>query len=88
MTPTLLVTPYLGPDVSSSYTSFSPPLPICGIAAYTIIPAPPSNVILNLAGSQIIVSAPVTTPVGISNYILRATSIDWPSVTHDVPFTL
>ncbi len=51
MTPTLLVTPYLGPDVSSSYTSFSPPLPICGIAAYTIIPAPPSNVILDLPGS-------------------------------------
>ncbi len=82
------MTSYLGPYVSSSYTSFAHPQSNCGIAAYTIIPAPPSNVILNLAGRQIIVSATATTPVGISNYILRATSIDWPSVTHDVPFTV
>ena len=88
MSLTSLVKSYLGPNASSSYTSFAHPDPNCGIAAYTIIPAPPSNVILDLAGSQIIVSATATTPVGISNYILRATSIDWPSVTHDVPFTV
>jgi hypothetical protein len=83
-----LVKSYLGPIASSSFTSFAPPYPICGIAAYTIIPAPPSNVILDLAASQIIVSTTATTPLGISNYILRATSIDWPSVTHDLPFTV
>ena len=44
-------TSYLGPDFSSDLTSFNPPYPICGIAAYTIIPAPPSNVILDLPGS-------------------------------------
>ena len=83
-----LVKSYLGPIASSSFTSYVPPYPICGSAAYTIIPAPPSNVILDLAASQIIVSATATTPLGISNYILRATSIDWPSVTNDVPFTV
>jgi len=88
MSPTSLVKSYLGPIASSSFTSFVPPYPICGIAAYTIIPEPPSNVILDLAASQIIVSATATTPLGISNYILRATSIDWPSATHDVPFTV
>jgi hypothetical protein len=88
MSPTSLVTSYLGSIASSSYTSFAHPQSNCGIAAYTIIPAPPSNVILHLAVSQIIVSATATTPVGISNYILRATSIDWPSATHDVPFTV
>ena len=88
MYPTLLVKSYLGPISSSSFTSFLPPNPNCGSAAYTIIPAPPSNVILDLAASQIIVSATLTTPLGISNYILRATSIDWPSATHDVPFTV
>ncbi len=82
------MTSYLDPDVSSSYTNFAHPQSNCGIAAYTIIPAPPSNVILDLVGSQIIVSATATTPLGISNYILRATSIDWPSATHDVPFTV
>jgi hypothetical protein len=88
MSLTSLVKSYLGPLAISSYTSFDPPYPNCGIAAYTIIPAPPSNVILDLVFSRIIVSATATTPLGISNYILRATSIDWPSVTHDVPFTV
>ena len=88
MSLTSLVTSYLGPIASSSFTSFAPPSPNCGIAAYTIIPAPPSYVILDLAGGQIIVSATATTPLGISNYILRAKSIDRPTVTHDVPFTV
>ena len=88
MSLTSLVKSYLGPITSYSFTSFNPPYLICGIAAYTIIPAPPSNVILDLTGSQIIVGATATTPLGISTYILRATSIDWPSVTHDVPFTV
>jgi hypothetical protein len=79
---------YLGPIASSSYASFAPPDSSCGNSAFTIIPAPPSNVILDLAGSQIIVTATVTTPLGIHSYILRATSIDWPSVTNDVPFTV
>ena len=88
MSLTSLVKSYLGPISTSSYTSFVPPDPNCGIAAYTITPAPPINVILDLTGSQIIVSATPTTPLGISNYILKAISIDWPSATHDVPFTV
>ena len=64
MSLTSLVKSYLGPDVSSSYTSFDYPYPNCGIADYTIIPEPPSNVFLDHDSSQIIVSASATTPLG------------------------
>jgi hypothetical protein len=80
------VTSYLGLDASSSYTSFAPPDLNCGTADYTIIPVSPSSVILYLTSSQIIASATATTPLGFASYNLRATSINWPSVTHDVPF--
>ncbi len=64
MTPTLLVKSYLGPDVRSDYTSLDFPYPNCGIADYTIIPEPPSNVFLDHDSSQIIVYASATTPLG------------------------